>query len=140
MMQQVQAACTRCSGTGYQVPAEDRCDSCVGKGLIPEKKVFEVHIEKVAPSIPPPPPPPSCPHKLPIQSTSAQPPHIINSLPVYHATTQSAGTCQPAVFLMCHGHHWHLHTPLFGWEMGLLSSIGHTEDYWRWQPACDCGP
>jgi len=46
MMQQVQAPCTRCGGTGYQVPADDQCGSCAGKGLIPEKKVFEVHINK----------------------------------------------------------------------------------------------
>lgn len=49
MMQQVQAPCTRCGGTGYQVPADDQCGSCAGKGLIPEKKVFEVHINKVPP-------------------------------------------------------------------------------------------
>ncbi len=47
MMQQVQAPCTRCSGTGYQVPPDDQCPTCSGKGLIPEKKVFEVHINKV---------------------------------------------------------------------------------------------
>ncbi|KAK9832397.1 hypothetical protein WJX74_008846 [Apatococcus lobatus] len=45
MMQQIQQACSACGQTGYSVPAGDACHSCHGKKLVPEKKVFEVHIE-----------------------------------------------------------------------------------------------
>jgi DnaJ family protein A protein 2 len=45
MMQQIQQPCSRCHQTGYAVPAHDACPSCGSKGLVPEKKVFEVHIE-----------------------------------------------------------------------------------------------
>ena len=37
--------CSRCGGGGYSCPASDRCHTCDGKGLAPEKKVFEVHVE-----------------------------------------------------------------------------------------------
>ncbi len=47
MMQQIQQPCSACSQTGYSVPASDKCGSCAGKGLLPEKKVFDVHIAKV---------------------------------------------------------------------------------------------
>ena len=47
MMQQIQQPCGVCGQTGYSVPASDKCGSCAGKGLTPEKKVFDVHIEKV---------------------------------------------------------------------------------------------
>ena len=47
MMQQIQQPCSACGQTGYSVPASDKCGSCAGKGLTPEKKVFDVHIEKV---------------------------------------------------------------------------------------------
>lgn len=42
MVQQIQQRCSRCGGGGYSCPASDRCTSCDGKGLAPEKKVFEV--------------------------------------------------------------------------------------------------
>ena len=45
MMQQIQQRCSRCGGAGYACPPSDRCPTCTGKGLIPDKKVFEVHIE-----------------------------------------------------------------------------------------------
>jgi len=45
MMQQIQHACGSCRQTGVAVPASDKCASCSGRGLVPEKKVFEVHVE-----------------------------------------------------------------------------------------------
>ena len=47
MMQQIQQRCSQCSGTGYATPMSDRCNTCGGTCLVAEKKVFEVHIEKV---------------------------------------------------------------------------------------------
>lgn len=46
MMQQVQQACNRCKGSGTTVPPDDICKPCSGQGMLPEKKVFEVHISK----------------------------------------------------------------------------------------------
>lgn len=46
MMQQVQQPCNRCSGSGTTVPPDDVCKACTGQGMMPEKKVFEVHISK----------------------------------------------------------------------------------------------
>eukprot|EP00891_Asterochloris_glomerata_P004871 jgi/Astpho2/4871/Aster-05805 len=46
MMQQIQQPCQKCGQTGYSVPPNDQCPSCSGRGLIPEKKIFEVNIEK----------------------------------------------------------------------------------------------
>lgn len=46
MMQQIQQPCSNCNQTGYSVPPRDMCNSCHSKGLLPEKKIFEVHIEK----------------------------------------------------------------------------------------------
>lgn len=45
MMQQIQHACGSCRQTGVAVPPSDKCASCSGRGLVPEKKVFEVHVE-----------------------------------------------------------------------------------------------
>ena len=45
MVQQIQQRCSRCGGAGYACPPADKCGHCDGKGLAPEKKVFEVHIE-----------------------------------------------------------------------------------------------
>lgn len=42
MVQQIQQRCSRCGGGGYSCPPSDRCAQCDGKGLSPEKKVFEV--------------------------------------------------------------------------------------------------
>lgn len=47
MMQQVQQPCMACGQTGYATPPSDKCGACGGKGLLPEKKVFDVHIAKV---------------------------------------------------------------------------------------------
>lgn len=45
MMQQIQHACGSCRQTGVAVPPSDKCATCSGRGLTPEKKVFEVHVE-----------------------------------------------------------------------------------------------
>ena len=45
MVQQVQSPCGACRQTGFDAPASDRCPSCSGRGLVPEKKVFDVHVE-----------------------------------------------------------------------------------------------
>lgn len=46
MVQQIQGRCQNCSGSGYSCPPGDKCGSCNGKCLVPEKKTFEVHIEQ----------------------------------------------------------------------------------------------
>lgn len=46
MMQQIQQPCQRCERTGYVIPESDKCSECKGKGLVQERKLFEVHVEK----------------------------------------------------------------------------------------------
>eukprot|EP01024_Parvocaulis_polyphysoides_P025994 TRINITY_DN2367_c0_g3_i7.p2 TRINITY_DN2367_c0_g3~~TRINITY_DN2367_c0_g3_i7.p2 ORF type:complete len:252 (-),score=35.74 TRINITY_DN2367_c0_g3_i7:864-1619(-) len=46
MVQQIQQVCPTCRGQGKSVPESDKCDNCSGKGLVQEKKVFEVPIEQ----------------------------------------------------------------------------------------------
>jgi DnaJ family protein A protein 2 len=46
MMQQIQQPCDHCKQTGYAPPSHDLCKECSGKGLVPEKKVFEIHVEQ----------------------------------------------------------------------------------------------
>eukprot|EP00967_Tisochrysis_lutea_P151731 scaffold295674_cov21-Tisochrysis_lutea.AAC.1 len=45
MVQQIQQRCSNCSGSGSMVPPSDVCGTCKGKGLVAEKKTFEVTIE-----------------------------------------------------------------------------------------------
>ncbi len=45
-MQQVQAACRKCKGTGRDIAPGDACVACNSKGLTSEKKVFEINVEK----------------------------------------------------------------------------------------------
>lgn len=45
MVQQIQQRCSNCTGSGSMVPPSDVCGQCKGKGLVPEKKTFEVTIE-----------------------------------------------------------------------------------------------
>lgn len=45
MMQQFQQRCSRCGGGGRTCPPGDTCGHCGGKGMMSEKKVFEVHVE-----------------------------------------------------------------------------------------------
>ncbi len=46
MIQQIQTACDDCSGTGEYINPKDRCASCKGKKVIPDKKMVGVHIDK----------------------------------------------------------------------------------------------
>lgn len=46
MIQQIQAPCEDCSGTGETINLKDRCNHCKGKKVLPEKKFLEVHIDK----------------------------------------------------------------------------------------------
>jgi len=46
MIQQIQAPCDECSGTGEVINARDRCSQCKGKKVMPDKKFLEVHIDK----------------------------------------------------------------------------------------------
>lgn len=46
MIQQTQAACDECSGTGEIINMKDRCTQCKGKKTVPDKKFLEVHIDK----------------------------------------------------------------------------------------------
>ncbi|KCV70007.1 hypothetical protein H696_03475 [Fonticula alba] len=45
MMQQIQMECTACMGSGFTVPAADRCPECDAKRVKTEPKTLEVHIE-----------------------------------------------------------------------------------------------
>ena len=46
MVQQIQTACSKCSGTGSYVPPGDRCSTCKGKRVVPERKILHVNIER----------------------------------------------------------------------------------------------
>jgi len=46
MIQQIQAACDDCSGSGEIINPKDRCSHCKGKKVLPEKKFLDVHIDK----------------------------------------------------------------------------------------------
>jgi len=46
MLQQIQAQCDDCSGTGEIINVKDRCQQCKGKKVVPDKKFLEVHIDK----------------------------------------------------------------------------------------------
>jgi DnaJ family protein A protein 2 len=46
MIQQIQAPCDDCSGSGEVINAKDRCSNCKGKKVLPEKKFLDVHIDK----------------------------------------------------------------------------------------------
>jgi DnaJ family protein A protein 2 len=45
MIQQMQAACSDCSGEGFQIPASEKCKACQGEKLKKVQKVLEVHVE-----------------------------------------------------------------------------------------------
>lgn len=49
MVQQLQMACSMCQGTGTYVSPEDRCGSCQGRRVVPERKVLEVNVDRGAP-------------------------------------------------------------------------------------------
>ncbi|KAL0082887.1 ATPase GET3 [Phycomyces blakesleeanus] len=46
MIQQMQQPCGDCRGEGEIVNERDRCKHCVGKKIISERKILEVHIDK----------------------------------------------------------------------------------------------
>jgi DnaJ family protein A protein 2 len=46
MIQQIQAPCDDCSGTGEMINLKDRCTICKGKKVVPDKKFLEVHVDK----------------------------------------------------------------------------------------------
>jgi len=46
MIQQTQAVCNECGGKGETVKEKDRCVSCLGKQVVPDRKILEVQIDK----------------------------------------------------------------------------------------------
>ena len=48
MVQQIQQQCGDCNGEGEIINPKDRCKSCNGKKIVDERKVLEVHIDKVS--------------------------------------------------------------------------------------------
>lgn len=46
MVQQIQQPCTDCRGEGEVVNERDRCKTCMGKKIVSERKILEVHIDK----------------------------------------------------------------------------------------------
>mmetsp|Transcript_17829 Transcript_17829/g.39091 ORF Transcript_17829/g.39091 Transcript_17829/m.39091 type:complete len:468 (+) Transcript_17829:21-1424(+) len=47
-VQQVQTPCAPCGGKGYVIPAGKNCQSCKSKGIVKEKKSFEIRVESGA--------------------------------------------------------------------------------------------
>ncbi|XP_046445096.1 dnaJ homolog subfamily A member 1-like [Daphnia pulex] len=46
MVQQIQSVCGECQGQGERINAKDRCKICLGKKVVRERKVLEVHVDK----------------------------------------------------------------------------------------------
>ncbi|PKA66051.1 DnaJ protein like [Apostasia shenzhenica] len=46
MIQQMQHPCSECKGSGETIDEKDRCPQCKGEKVVPEKKDFEVVVEK----------------------------------------------------------------------------------------------
>jgi len=46
MMQQMQAVCGDCSGEGEVLNEADRCKTCLGKKVVNDSKILEVHVDK----------------------------------------------------------------------------------------------
>ena len=46
MVQQMQARCPQCEGTGNSIKPKDRCTKCTGKKVTQDKKVLEVQFDK----------------------------------------------------------------------------------------------
>lgn len=46
MMQQIQMQCENCQGTGEMIDEKKRCKACLGRKVVPERKILEVHIDK----------------------------------------------------------------------------------------------
>ncbi|KAK5866159.1 hypothetical protein PBY51_020369 [Eleginops maclovinus] len=46
MVQQVSTVCHNCQGQGQRISHKDRCKTCVGRKIMRQKKILEVHIDK----------------------------------------------------------------------------------------------
>ncbi|XP_023029781.1 dnaJ heat shock protein family (Hsp40) member A4-like [Leptinotarsa decemlineata] len=46
MLQQIQSVCSDCRGQGERINPKDRCKQCLGKKVVRDRKVLEVHIDK----------------------------------------------------------------------------------------------
>lgn len=46
MVQQVSTVCHSCQGQGQRISQKDRCKACVGRKILRQKKILEVHIDK----------------------------------------------------------------------------------------------
>jgi len=46
MMQQIQMQCENCGGAGETFDEKNKCKTCNGRKVIPERKILEVHIDK----------------------------------------------------------------------------------------------
>lgn len=48
MVQQVSTVCQSCQGQGQRISHKDRCKACVGRKIVIQKKILEVHVDKGA--------------------------------------------------------------------------------------------
>lgn len=46
MIQQYQTKCDACNGQGEIINPKDRCKTCMGRKVVQEKKILEVHVDK----------------------------------------------------------------------------------------------
>lgn len=46
MLQQIQSVCPECRGQRERINPKDRCKQCVGKKVVRERKILEVHVDK----------------------------------------------------------------------------------------------
>ncbi|KAK9813190.1 hypothetical protein WJX72_010382 [[Myrmecia] bisecta] len=46
MMHRIEQPCSSCNQIGVHIPQDDVCTVCLGKGLVPDVKVFDVHVEQ----------------------------------------------------------------------------------------------
>jgi DnaJ family protein A protein 2 len=46
MIQQIQQQCPECHGTGELINEKDRCKQCMGKKIVSERKILEIHIDR----------------------------------------------------------------------------------------------
>lgn len=46
MVQQIQTVCGECRGQGEVIDPKLRCKNCMGKKIVKERKILEVHIDK----------------------------------------------------------------------------------------------
>lgn len=46
MVQQVSTVCQSCQGQGQRISHKDRCKVCIGRKIVTQKKILEVHVDK----------------------------------------------------------------------------------------------